>query len=820
MATAPTYVFRDDLEAERQRQADASAATGQPTQPTAQTQTQPVTPAAQPLPGAAPKPPAQASNPFEAFGKALEAQAPFKQQVQQNVQTQLANPYQAADAANAAARDRLAREANAAQEENRGAAITAYGGYQSGQAKRAVDEFRDKRLLNQQAFELDAAANRAQVGEQVRSNAIGQGTNLLGQDQQAAATGAGLLDSAASRASQEGIAYAGLAQNERQMAQQASQFKSQQDFTAAMTEKGYAQDAINRAWQAAEAEKARAFQGGQSDLDRALASSQFAETMGLNRQQLAETIRQFNTKEAFDRWAVERGISAQEANNLWQSRENDKARETQERIVDKQLALDASKFNTEQDFKRYALERGYSEEAVNRAWQSDEATKERQSRETIANSQIGSQERMLAYEQTFQAAEADKNRTLESMLSTDRIKAQYQLAEMDQTFQERMQATGYIQTKDLQAMRQDFEKSLQDSGIAADMAKQLADQQFTALQAQNDRVFNATQNEMQRAWETGERIGAQDYTTSIKQLEFKQQDLMQEREAALAKGLQTQQIDAEIQRTGMQIASQELMSAAQLAQQDQQFREEFMLKYDISREELRQNQMRLDEDIQNGVASRNYTAAQTQAIQQTLQSQSVQNAMEIAAFGMEMGNGSPEAMAPFVAAVGGALEKALKDQGVNLTSEEIAKMLAPVATTTGAGTTTGAAAGSNDAIQAAKDVVMDLKGSLPASVDMDKVNATVSAFGTTKPGTQVTGKVFEAMAALPGGAANTKYNPADRTYPNPTLTTQAGGDYFNFATLISQGLTEKQAFDIASNAIGADRMKASYKALTGKDWAG
>lgn len=802
MATAPTYVFRDDLEAERQRQADASAAMGQPAQPTAQTQPQPVTPAAQPLTGAAPKPPAQASNPFEAFGKALEAQAPFKQQVQQNVQTQLANPYQAADAANAAARDRLAREANAAQEENRGAAITAYGGYQSGQAKRAVDEFRDKRLLNQQAFELDAAANRAQVGEQVRSNAIGQGINLLGQEQQAAATGASL----------------GL--QDRQLTQQAGQFASELEFRQSEAAAGRTEAEITRAWQAAEAEKARAFQGGQSDLDRALASSQFAENMGLNRQQLAETIRQFNTKEAFDRWAVERGISAQEANNLWQSRENDKARETQERIVDKQLALDASQFNTEQDFKKYALERGYSEEAVNRAWQSDEATKERQSRETIANSQIGSQERMQAYEQTFQAAEADKNRTLESMLSTDRIKAQYQLAEMDQTFQERMQATGYIQTKDLQAMRQDFEKSLQDSGIAADMAKQLADQQFTALQAQNDRVFNATQNEMQRAWETGERIGAQDYTTSIKQLEFKQQDLMQEREAALARGLQTQQIDAEIQRTGMQIASQELMSAAQLAQQDQQFREEFMLKYDISREELRQNQMRLDEDIQNGVASRNYTAAQTQAIQQTLQSQSVQNAMEIAAFGMEMGNGSPEAMAPFVAAVGGALEKALKDQGVNLTSEEIAKMLAPVATTTGSGTTTGAAAGSNDAIQAAKDVVMDLKGSLPASVDMDKVNATVSAFGTTKPGTQVTGKVFEAMAALPGGAANTKYNPADRTYPNPTLTTQAGGDYFNFATLISQGLTEKQAFDIASNAIGADRMKASYKALTGKDWAG
>ncbi len=45
-------------------------------------------------------------------------------------------------------------------------------------------------------------------------------------------------------------------------------------------------------------------------------------------------------------------------------------------------------------------------------------------------------------------------------------------------------------------------------------------------------------------------------------------------------------------------------------------------------------------------------------------------------------------------------------------------------------------------------------------------------------------------------------------------------DYVGYDRLIRMGLSEADAGSLLSEALGADRFKASYKAMTGKDWNG
>ncbi len=53
---------------------------------------------------------------------------------------------------------------------------------------------------------------------------------------------------------------------------------------------------------------------------------------------------------------------------------------------------------------------------------------------------------------------------------------------------------------------------------------------------------------------------------------------------------------------------------------------------------------------------------------------------------------------------------------------------------------------------------------------------------------------------------------------DPYPTTQAAQDFYYFFALQKQGLTEKQAYETLSRAIGKDRLNSAYKTVTKKDW--
>ncbi len=796
---ASTYVFREDLEADKQRAADAAQTNPIATLGAPQAPTLPAAPQAAPQPApmpSAPAAPSQAENPFQAFSKALEAQNPFKQQVKQNVQQTLANPGAAAEAANAAARDRLARENNAAQEETRSQAISNYGGYQTGQAGQSLDKFRNSRLMNEQSFELEAAANKAGVSEQARSNAINQGIGLLGQEEQSQLTREQLAQNERLQdkqiGSQEKLAYAGLDLEKNKFA----------------------------------AADANAKQGLSLE-----ASAQALQKLGMDKE------------EAYKYASLSQAKS----------------------LAEKGLTLEESA----QALEKLGMDRQNAQYYAGLAQQDKLTQAEIASREKLAYAQIGSGERMQLADQNFQTAQKELDRSLEKMLSTDRIQAQFQLSALDRQFQEKMQSAGFVQEKDLETMRADLQKSLQARGIDAATATQIADQKFTELMAGKDQAFQQQMNTIKQSFITGERVSSQDWESAMHATDLQHDETMAKLtstlrlgEAANAQAFQTafqgmqnefsekmatsgfsheeamqsvaQNFQLQLEREGytheeamqgaqlavqvsenqMNRASQELMAAAQLASSDMQFQSELLQKYQLSSQDLEIRREELGANLK-------LMGLQGEQLQAAIQNDKVKSAMDIAALGMEIGNGSPESMAPFVEQFGAALSGYMKEQGIDISQSDFVKAM-----------TTTTAPGTGSSADGFKQfgTVIDTKSNLaPEMADTLKTYLTTltNAYASAKPGTIIplsTGRGADFDAAVnklrqlgaTQGVLDT-YIHRDKTGDSQFGTggvaykgTQAFADYAAYVKLLGSGLNEKDAQAAIGNLIGPDRTSAAF----------
>jgi hypothetical protein len=179
----------------------------------------------------------------------------------------------------------------------------------------------------------------------------------MGLDQQTSQRIWQSLENEKQRTSTEKVAFAGLSLEEKKLAQDAMQFGSRQDFDKWALTKQLDDRTADRIWQSAEAEKARTFTAGESALDRALNSSQFAERLGLDKSQFAEQIRQFNSREDFDRWATQKGLDQQDKELIWRSNEADVARkwETGERLGTQEHQVNITRLQGEVDKDKAAF---------------------------------------------------------------------------------------------------------------------------------------------------------------------------------------------------------------------------------------------------------------------------------------------------------------------------------------------------------------------------------------------------------------------------------------------------------------------------------
>jgi hypothetical protein len=591
----PNYYFRDDVEAEKDRQAAAGPATLAPP-PAAPAPVQPPTaPKAPDLSalGAAAVAPKPAVKPdyFADFRASLEAQNPFKQQIQAGVQEALQNPTAAFDAQAAAERDRQAREASAAREEQRQSAVLAYGGNQTGQVDRTLGAFDDRNTLRQAEFGRDVAAGRAEAAEKARANAIQQGAGLLGLEQQGAAQAAGI-----------GLQQAGLAQE------------------AELTREGF-------------------------------------------------------------------------------------------------------------------------------KVQKEEGAAERDIRKELTYAGIGSQERMQLSGQVHDSTMRDLDRSLEKLLSNDRIKAQFTLAEMDAELQERMQATGFLNTKELEAMRGDLAERLQAKGFDHETATLIAQQKFTEMEANRDRLHDEAMTNLKQTWASGERIETQVWDATMRDLDRRQEDLLTRLQIASNEGMNTERIQAEISENAKARASTEMMAAAQLAMTDKNFQAELQQRYQFNAEDLELRKQELGANLE-------LMGLQGEQLKAALGDQKIRSAMDIVALGMEIGDGSPESMAPFVEQFGAALETYMKAQGIDIRASDFAQAMMPKTGTTGTTGTTKPA--TIETVQEGVDTLKTLTDRLGQGTDVKKLSTNLSNLGTWWNSTGAAyykSAGIEAFMAQPDGVA-------------------------------------------------------------------
>ncbi|OEU44433.1 MAG: hypothetical protein BBJ60_00060 [Desulfobacterales bacterium S7086C20] len=118
---------------------------------------------------------------------------------------------------------------------------------------------------------------------------------------------------------------------------------------------------------------------------------------------LAEQARQFDTREAFDRWALQKGLGESERNRVWQSEENRRQIVSTEKLGfadlnfrEKGLFEEMRQFDSRDDFQRWAITEGYNQEEIERVWQTGENIRQQSSTETITGMQIASTEKIQA----------------------------------------------------------------------------------------------------------------------------------------------------------------------------------------------------------------------------------------------------------------------------------------------------------------------------------------------------------------------------------------------------------------------------------------
>lgn len=208
-------------------------------------------------------------------------------------------------------------------------------------------------------------------------------------------------------ASTEKIAFADLSFREKQLSQEGSHFKDKLAFDTYALEKGFTEDEKERVWQSLENEKNRASAEKISYADLSFREKELAQNAGQfkdklafdtwatnagftdaekqrswqsaeNDKQLTQSASQFKDKLEFDTWATQQGISQQEKDRAWSMNQFDqefaaKNSQFQQSFSqrERELNIDVNQFNREQDFKEWATQRGFTEQEKDRVWQTN-----------------------------------------------------------------------------------------------------------------------------------------------------------------------------------------------------------------------------------------------------------------------------------------------------------------------------------------------------------------------------------------------------------------------------------------------------------------
>lgn len=159
-------------------------------------------------------------------------------------------------------------------------------------------------------------------------------------------------------ASKEKISFASLSVQEKELAQKASQFTDQLAWDKEALRLGLDDKTADRVWQGSENQKEREARATDSNLNRELQKYLGDRGLDMDESQLAENIRQFDSKQDFDKWATQAGLDANAAELVWKSNEADVGRkwETGERMSTQEHQVYLSRLDSELESGRMALQ--------------------------------------------------------------------------------------------------------------------------------------------------------------------------------------------------------------------------------------------------------------------------------------------------------------------------------------------------------------------------------------------------------------------------------------------------------------------------------
>jgi hypothetical protein len=163
-----------------------------------------------------------------------------------------------------------------------------------------------------------------------------------------------------------------LSIQQQQIYNQASQFKDQLSFNKMVQQQGLDQHSADMALQAYQNDAAR-----QSTEKISMAQ------LNMQEQQLAQQASQFSDQLSFNKWATQSGLDQQSAARSWQSYQNSLDRQQKgdltmadlnqkESQFQQQLATQNIQFNTEEEYKKYALNAGLTDAEAARTFQAQQ----------------------------------------------------------------------------------------------------------------------------------------------------------------------------------------------------------------------------------------------------------------------------------------------------------------------------------------------------------------------------------------------------------------------------------------------------------------
>lgn len=627
---------------------------------------------------------------------------------------------------------------------------------------------------------------------------------------------------------------------EAQMAQNAYQFQSQQDFQKWATEEGWNQDEINRGWQSIEAQKGRDFQAGESAAERTSRETLAYAQLSQQDRALAQESSQFNDRLSFDRWATQAGLDDKTADRIWQANEAAKGRTFEEKILGQQqkfqagesaldrelsqtqfgarLGLDQQQlgetirqFNSKLDFDKWATQAGLNQQEADRLWKSSESDKQR----------------------AYEGGERQLDRALESSQFAQTLGLQKeQLTENVRQFNSRQEFDTWAKNMDItqaesdkiwQAQQSDIQRKWQSgerlSGQEHEVLVESLREKADLAKLERNQVLNLQTLEQQNKYETGIETLRQGYENSRLTQGFSHEEAMQQMQAQLQADLSAQGFSQEQALQASQIEAQKIeadrdrefqdrMQTARLLQENSQFLQTFGL-----------DKQQVDLQAKQIMSQLSESATRLEMDQKTfdaaMENQEFAKNLETAAILTEKFGDSPEMLEKSTDLIweglykGGLVTKEEYDTGKlmakastfsnstafkqyaqaqgsdpGLVAEVVKEMTDAggqwmTGTTGSSSGTSTATPGSNDAIQAAKDAFNDALGAMPGNTNVDEVQKTIDYFGAVKDNG--------------GTIGGTKYN------------TQYQADAAIIRRLNVLGLSNEQLKKISLAAIGQKR---------------